>query len=107
MTDAGAAVTRDITGNPGLSAGLAAAVEARIGDVIGYFLHRAVSGQGANTVHEVVGLRFGRIMHIDLTGNPNDKVLVVQPVAYTGEGIVVRDTAPSTDGEVALIVLVQ
>lgn len=105
--DAGAAMTHNITGNPGLSAGLADSVEARIGDVIGYFLHRTVSGQGANSVYEIVGLRFGRVMHIDLTGNPNDKVLVVQPVAYTGEGIVVRDTAPSTAGEVALIVLVQ
>jgi len=104
---AGQPTTYNITGTPGLKVGLSDAVEERIGDVIGFFLHDQVTGNGANSVYRIVDLRFGRVMTIDLHGNPNNKRLIIQPVAYTGPGVVVHDYAPSSNGQVGALRIVR
>jgi hypothetical protein len=103
----GAPTTYEISGCPGLKAGVESAIAERIGDVIGFFLHDQVTGEGANAEYRVVGLRFGRLMSIDLQGDPNNKRLVIQPVAYTGPGVLVSPTAQSTDGQVGRLRLVR
>ena len=103
----GAPTTYEISGCPGLKAGVESAIAERIGDIVGFFLHDQITGQGANTEYRVVGLRFGRVMCIDLQGSPNNKRLVIQPVAYTGPGVLVSATAQSTDGQVGRLRLVR
>jgi len=103
----GSPVTYDITGSPGLKAGVEDAVVDRLGDIVAFFLYDQVTESGSNAVYRMVGMRFGRVMCIDLHGNPNDKRLVIQPVAYTGAGVIVTTNAPSSDGQVGRLRLVR
>ncbi len=107
VDDDGNPVTYNITGSPGLKGGMEDAVESRIGQIIGFFLHDQVTFSGSNAVFRIVSMRFGRVMHIDLHGNPNDKRLVIQPVAYTGPGVIVVPDAQPTDGQVGRLRLVR
>ena len=76
-----------MTGNPGISAGMSSYVQARVGDVVAYFVHDAYTEQGSNASYNIIDLRFGRLFEVDLTGNPADKRIVLQPEAYSGPGI--------------------
>lgn len=97
--------TYNVPGTPGLKAALEDAITTRVGEVVGYFVHDAVTGTGNNLVYRNVGLRFGRIMAVDLqSGN---KKLVVQPVSYTSRAVVVSGSAPSSNGLVGRVVLVK
>ena len=89
------AVSYDILGNPGLAVGLKDAMAAKIGKVVGFFLHSSVSGTGANTVFSVVGMRFGRVMEVDIVGG--DKAIVIQPEPYYGQDILTSPHVPNTD----------
>lgn len=103
----GGSVTYEMTGETGLGAGMASALAGRIGDVVGFFLHDAVKKNGSKSVFTIVGVRFGRVMQVDLQGSPNSKRLVIQPVAYTGPGVHTDPNAPPSDGQVGLITLVR
>lgn len=105
--DNGGQVSYDINGNVGLKAGIEDTIQLRVGDVIGHFIHETVVIEGANAMFDVVGIRFGRIMDVDLHGSPNNKQLVIQPMAYTGAGIYVSPEAPSTNGLVGIALLVR
>ncbi len=105
--DNGNAQTYQIGGNPGLSAGLAPYIEARIGDVVGFFLHDQVSENGSNAEFRIVDIRFGRLMEVNLTGNPGDKRVVIQPLPYSGPGVVSRPGAQSSGGMVFTMRLVR
>ena len=105
--DSGAPASYDINGNTGLSVGMEDSIVLRIGDVIGHFIHENVTLQGQSATFEVVGIRFGRIMDVDLHGRPDNKRLVIQPMAYTGAGIYVSPEAPSTNGLVGIALLVR
>ncbi|MHC4234043.1 MAG: hypothetical protein ACYSUQ_02910, partial [Planctomycetota bacterium] len=99
--------TYEITGSPGMKANTEEAVLTRLGDVVGFFLHDYVVLDGSNAIFRIVDIRFGRVMHVDLTGNPNTKRLVIQPVAYTGPGVIITEDAPSSEGMVGVVVLVR
>jgi hypothetical protein len=94
-----------VDGNPGLMASVKGELEARVGDVVGFFIHSEVNDPGGNAVFTIVGLQFGRVMHVDMTGSPNRKVLVIQPVTYVGPEIVTSPEAPihETAGSLSLI----
>lgn len=97
--------TYQITGNPGISGGVEPDLQYRVGTVIGFFLYDWVDDGGGNAVYNITGLRFGRLMHVDLTGN--DKEVVVQPVVYSGPGLRLEPTAEpipgSTMGRIVLV----
>ena len=103
--DSGAAVSYQIEGNPGIKAGMKDALEEKVGQVVGFFLHTSVSGTGSNAAFTVVAMRFGRVMNVDLTGN--DKAIIIQPVPYTGQGVLTSPNAPSTDRLIATLQLVR
>ena len=79
--------TYTMTGNPGISSGMTAAVEARVGDVVAYFIHDNVTLQGSSAQFRIIDLRFARLLEVDLTGDSANKRIVLQPEAYSGTGI--------------------
>ena len=99
------AVSYDILADPGLKVGLKDAMEAKIGKTVGFFLHSAVSDTGANTVFHVVGMRFGRVMKVDLLGG--GKAIVIQPAPYYGPEILTSPYVPATDRTVGRLELVR
>jgi len=105
--DDGQAVTYDITGDPGLKASLESALETRIGDVVGIMVHNKVSESGANTVYRITGIRFVRVMNVELQGSSSSQGLWLQPVSYSGPGVVTAAGAPSSGGAAGKMVLVR
>ena len=105
--DDGEPVTYTANGNTGLSTSMKDTVNARIGDVVGFFVHREIYDNGSNATYVISGVRWGRIMDLHLTGKPSNRALVIQPVAYTDGNVVVSEFAPSTDGQVGRVQLVQ
>jgi len=105
--DDGSPTTHQITGSPGVKGGTEPAIEARVGDVVGFFVHSSVSDGGSNASYTIVGIRFGRVMEVVLSGNPDQRRITVQPVIYSGPGVYTAPGAPSSNGMVGQIVLVR
>ena len=101
----GNTVTYDITGSPGLTASLKDVLGQMIGEVVGFFLHDGVILSGATAVYTIKTLRFGRVMDVRLTGPPNQRGIFIQPVSYSGGGVRLDPSAPSSDGLVGVLVL--
>ena len=76
-----------------------------MGQVVGFFLHENVVLSGSNAIYTITEIRYGRVMDIRLTGNPNQRGLFIQPVSYTGADVRIDPDAPSTGGLVGRIVL--
>jgi hypothetical protein len=107
VDSSGTPITYQLPGNPGLSAGLSDSINTRVGEVVAFFLHTNVTDSGANTMFEIVELRYGRMMEVTLNGNPNEKRVVVQPISYNGPEIYTDPDAPSSDGLLGLVRLVR
>lgn len=107
LSDDGQYTTYTITGNPGISGGLVSYVELRLGDLVGFFLHDETIASGSNYEYRIISLRFGRLMEVDLTGDPANKRLVLQPVVYNGPGIQTDPDGESSGGLVVGIRLVR
>lgn len=99
------AISYDVQGDPGIKAGLKAAMNEKIGQIVGFFIYDQVVDSGANAVFTVTDIRFGRVMESNLVGN--DKAIVIQPVAYYGPDIQVSPAAPSTRMLVGRVQLVR
>lgn len=102
--DDGNAVAYTVTGNAGLKSSLFSDIEGRIGDVVAYFLHDQASGTGSNTVYRITGVRFGRVMGINVEDS-NRKGLWLQPIVYNNTGINLETAAPGTGGMIGRVVL--
>ena len=98
-------VSYDILGEPGLKTAMITALEAKIGKTIAVFLYSNISGTGANTVFGITGMRFVRIMSVDLHGG--DKAIIIQPVPYYGPDIRTSPYVPSTNGLTGNLYLVR
>lgn len=103
--DDGQATTYNITGNPGLKASLERAIKTRIGDIVAIPVHDQVTGNGANTVYRITGIRFVRVMNVKLQGSSQSRGLWLQPVSYSGAGVVTSTGAPSSGGAAGKLVL--
>jgi len=103
--DGGAPVTYDITGSPGMAASLKTVLATKIGQVVGFFLHDNVILSGSNAIYTITDIRYGRVMDVRLTGNPNERGVFIQPVSYTGGNVRIDPQAPSTGGLVGRLVL--
>jgi hypothetical protein len=104
----GEPIIHTLEGTTGLEASLKAALDLRVGDVIGFLLHDAdgVVDTGANLTYPVHALRFARVLEVKLTGN--DKRIWIQPATYTGGGLRLRSTGHGSLHDTAgLIVLVR
>jgi hypothetical protein len=105
-TDTGEPITYELDGEAGLRVSLADTFSARIGDVVGIFLHDQVIEDIGADIFRNVGIRFGRIMESSLQGS-DDKLLVFQPIAYSGPEIIVDEDAGSTAGHIGRVILVK
>jgi Flp pilus assembly protein TadG len=105
--DDGNPITYDITGSPGLDAGLVDAIESIEGQIVGFFLHNDVILSGANSIYTITAIRFGRLMDIRLYGAPDTRGLYIQPAIYAGGNVQVDEDAPSSGGLVGRLVLVR
>ena len=99
------AVSYDISGDPGLKTGMENAMEAKIGKVVGFFIHDGVVQTGSNATFNIVGMRFGRVMSVELHGG--DKAIIIQPVPYYGPDIITSPHVPSTDRLIGRLELVR
>jgi hypothetical protein len=108
IDESGNPLTHQISGDPGVKAGIKDALESRIGDIVGFFIHTAVTGNGANAEFTVVNIRFGRVMEVELTGSVNgEKGLVLQPVCYSGSVVLTNPLAPPGGAYVGRLQLVR
>lgn len=101
----GTAKTHLVTGTPGLKASLESSVKQRIGDIVAIPIHDQVTGSGANTTYRIIGVRFARVMSVSLKSGT--KYLWMQPVTYTGQGLLTNPNAPSSNGAAGRVVLVR
>ena len=87
-----------LNGDTGISAGIKDDLEAIKGQSRAIPIFTAVSGPGNNasyTVSKFVGVR---IVHVNLTGKPASKAVIVQPSPYSGSRVVTAPTrAVTTD----------
>ncbi len=97
----------NIPGNPGISVGMKDEVDARVGDVIGYFLHQGIVDTGATAYYKICGIAFGRVMDVKITGGPTKRCISIQPSAYFDEWVRVDENAPSTGFRLGHVWLVQ
>lgn len=107
VNEGGEATAYDMTGNPGLMVGVEPDIEARVGDVIGFFLYDILVEDGSNSVYTITTLRWGRVVGVKLVGNPNDRHVAIQPVVYSGNDIRVEPTAQSSSGMVGVLMLLR
>ena len=77
----------------------------RVGDIVAFFLHDHVDNSGANSIYRVTQIRFARVMDVKLQEVASTRGLLVQPVTYTGPGVIVVPGAPSSGGVAGKIVL--
>jgi len=93
----------DISGNSGLKSALEAPITERYGDVVAFFVHDQVTGGGANVSYHITGIRFARVMHSALQGSKKLRGLWMQPVNYTGPGIISIPGSSGSGGQVLLV----
>lgn len=107
VADDGTPINYLVPGTPGSMSGTEDEFQARIGDVIGFFLYDTVTGNGSKAMYNITSIRFARVMYADLTGSKDEKRLVIQPVVYDGPGIWVEESAPSSNGQAGKLALVK
>jgi hypothetical protein len=100
-------VTYDITGNTGFMTSLEPDVEARVGDIIGFFLYDVLVDPGSNATYTISTLRWGRVVGVNLGGPPETRHIAIQPVVYWGDDIRVEPTAQSSNGMVGVLMLLR
>ena len=107
VTDYGEPTTYAMSGQTGAMSSMGDDLEARVGDVIGFFVHDQVTDPGTNASFRNIGIRFGRIMHVDLSGSVSERALVIQPTAYSSDAVSISPNARPTGGQVGRVVLVR
>ena len=100
-------ITHQISGNPGVKVALKTDVQARVGDLIGFFVHSQLNQTGSNAVYTITKLRFGRVMEVVLNGPPAERRIVVQPSLYSDPGVRTDPQAGSSGGLVGQVYLVR
>ena len=87
-----------LNGDTGISAGIKDDLEAIKGQSRAIPIFTAVSGPGNNATYTVSKFVGVRIVHVNLTGKPASKAVIVQPSPYSGSRVVTAPTrAVTTD----------
>lgn len=86
-----------IEGDTGLSAGIKDELDAIKGQPRAIPLFSAVSGPGNNAVYTVVRFVGIRIMHVNLTGEPSNKKVIIQPAPFSDFSVIPGKVELTTD----------
>jgi Flp pilus assembly protein TadG len=78
--------TLPLAGNPGISSGIASALEAIVGQARIIPIYRQVVGTGSIAVYTIVGWGGVRVMSVQMSGG--DKRVVVQPASVVSKGAI-------------------
>ena len=80
--------------------------DARLGDVVGFFVHSTVVDSGSNTTYTITKIAFARLV---LTGDPDGTgyQVVVQPLVFSDPSVGLDPNAPSSAGMVGRVALVK
>lgn len=103
--DDGSENTYDVTGTPGLKAALDPDFSAHVGQVVSFFVHDQVVDNGSNSTFTLSGIRFGRVVEVLIQGKKDLRGIWIQPVAYSGPGVITGPGAPSWNGVAGQLVL--
>ena len=109
FNDAGTPLVHIIGGTPGAKNSLVQLeddFQSRVGTVIGFFTHVAVTETGANSDYTINSMQFGRVMFANGSGSVDGgKAIVIQPVAYMGSEIITggQGSVHQTAGRIQLI----
>ncbi len=94
-----------ISGNPGQKAALEDSLLMHVGELVAFFVHDGISGGGANSEYNIVGMRFGIVMQASMKTGKANKGLWIQPVTYDGVGVRTNVNAASSGGVAGRLVL--
>lgn len=97
----------EVGGQPGGHEEIEDALLARVGDVVAFLVHDSLTGNGSHATYTITGIRFARIMYVELDPDAVNRGVFIQPVVYTGQSIFVTSSAESTSGTVGRVRLVQ
>ncbi|MEX0612061.1 MAG: TadE/TadG family type IV pilus assembly protein [Pirellulales bacterium] len=91
-----------VNGDPGLSAGMAPAVEAIVGESRILPLYSTVAGQGNNTYYEIVGFTPITIVKVEFQGSQKSAIMIQPDIvslkSFVGDGNQLYfDVSPGTD----------
>lgn len=107
VADDGTPISYQVPGIPGMKASTQETLNARVGDLIAFFLYDSVSGNGRKALYNITTVRFARVMYVCASDHHHDRRLVIQPVAYDGPGVWTEDQAPSSQGQAGRLALVK
>jgi len=81
------------------------AFSSRMGEIIGFFIHIQVQESGTNAIFTLSTIQFGRLVYLNPHASLNQKSVVIQPVAYTGDEIITGEVGPHhvTGGRIVLV----
>lgn len=105
--DDGSPNTYTINGESGMRSSLVDDFSARIGDVVGVFVHDSYTNSGTGCMFRNVGIRFVRVIYVNLRGSPASRRVTCQPVPFDGSAVVIKQGAKSTEGKLGRIMLVR
>lgn len=100
-------ITYTTIGESGMESKNKDALNSRKGEIVGFFLHDSASGSGSHVEYRNVGIRYGRIMDIQMGGGAAHSQLVVQPVAVDPTNLIMDEDAESTEGQLGRVLLVR
>ena len=101
----GASASYSISGSPGIDASLESSLQARVGSIVGFFVHDSASDGGANTTYNITGMRYGRVVGVSLQGSESQRGFWIQPVTLASNGVILSSSASSTGGLTGRVVL--
>lgn len=104
-TEDGTPTSYTMSGNPGFKASLEDSLLMHVGEMVSFFVHDSVAGGGANVEYNIVGMRFGIVMNVNLQGGMANRGLWIQPVTYSGLGVQTNVNVGSSGGVAGRLVL--
>lgn len=97
----GKAITHTVSGNSGIKATMQSHIAAHVGDIVGIWVHDQSSGSGATVNYRTTGIQFFRVLDVNLS--TGTKYFWVEPITYTGPGVITNPNAPSTNGAAGVV----
>ena len=100
-------VPLELNGDTGLSAGIESSLKEIVGEIRAIPVFSSVSGPGNNATYIIERFVGVRIMDVRLTGNPNNRRVVVQPAPFSDPTVIRGNTEIRSDSIFTTPVLIR